>query len=101
MSVISLSVILCLNKLELIYSHINIAIVSIGLDDFIFCSLSLIILFSINHLFTDWSTYKYCYLTQIIVFNTIHSFAPSQMFSSIVFLTPIIQFKLTIKAMYY
>ena len=56
----SLYVIHSLNKLELICLHISIAIVSTQLIGF-----------------------NYCYLTIIILFNTIHSFAHSQMVPSI------------------
>ena len=62
---------------------------------------------------TQWSCYKYCYLTVIILFNTIHSFAHSQLVLSIAllyqysnlgaqlksfkycYLTPIILFSIT------
>ena len=48
------------------------------LNSFNYCYLTLIILFNDNDLCADRSGYKYCYLA-LILFNTIHSFAHSQM----------------------
>ena len=46
-----MSVISFLNEVELIHLHRSIAIVSPQLNGFKHCNLTLIILFSINHLF--------------------------------------------------
>ena len=78
----SLEVISYLNKLELIGLLTNIAIVSTQLNGFSYYYFTLLILFTVNHLFVD-SGYKYCYLTLIILLNTIHSFTHSQMVLSI------------------
>ena len=42
-----------LNGFELVCLHTNMAIVSTQLNGFNYCYLTLIILFNINHLFTD------------------------------------------------
>ena len=75
----SLYVILFLNEFELICLHTGIGIVSVQLNGFNYCDLTLIFLFNINHLFKHRQIrgYKYCYLTLIILLNIIHSFAHS------------------------
>ena len=50
------------------------------LNDFKYCYLTQIILFDIGYLFAHRvSGYKSCYITLIILFNTIHSVAWNQM----------------------
>ena len=70
-----------LNELDLICLHTTTGIVSTQLNGFNCEYLTLILLYQ-SFVCTQYSDYKYCYLTLTILVNTIYSFAHCQMVPS-------------------